>query len=362
MLTKKYVPYVLAVLMIALGGGYLWLGREAPSKVDINTGQAVTSPSVTPSKNAIINVLPTAIRSSTEIGAWVWKNPVDISTDTWNQWMAFCNKEGIRTIYLDIGTYTDIKDMHDTSAQQQRLDAFTTQLRLLVAIASQRGIKVQGLAGYNTWANPASYYIPEELVTFVTQYNQESQPESRLSGMQFDIEPYQQSTFEVAGNRPEILKNYLRLLDRLISQMQNQAPNLAFGVTVPYWLDGESDRAQALFWNGKTQVPVYHVFDTLAEYPHAYAVILDYRDTAEGKNGSIQHATDELNYARSNTPNLKILIGQETSFTKPSSISFYGHSASEFKKALAALSNAFASNPTFGGFAIHHLESYFNMQ
>ena len=329
--------------------------------------KAVSSPQATPSNGlsptALANVFSgNQKKNNLDIGAWVWKSPLEISDDTWREWLSFCKEEGIQSLYLDIGSVADIEELHDSSQRKEKEDAFTKRLQILVAQAAKEGVKVQGLAGNNTWADPAYYYIPEKIVGFVASYNQASPPESRLAGMQFDIEPYQQPAFENAGSRPKILQNFFRLLERLTDLMKNNAPDVQFGIAVPYWLDGESDRAQPLSWNGHSQVPVFHVMDIMARFSHAYMVILDYRDTADGKNGSIEHASGELAYARAHTSNLRVLIGQETSYTKPASISFHGHPKADFKKALVALVRAFSDNPSFGGFAIHHLESYIQMR
>ena len=59
---------------------------------------------------------------------------------------------------------------------------------------------------------------------------------------------------------------------------------------------------------------------------------MDYRNIADGNDGSIENAQTDIKYISENCPDLQFIIGQETSNVSPSKITFYGTSKKYFKE------------------------------
>jgi hypothetical protein len=137
--------------------------------------------------------------------------------------------------------------------------------------------------------------------------------------------------------------------------------SFAIGFTVPF-LYVEPSNDITLDWNGQgSKLVSYHLLGILNQTPGGYIVFMDYRNFADGNDGSIQHAQPLFDYASKNAPNVKIVIGQETTDVAPAKITFFNTSKQEFMAEAEKLLQAFGSYQDFGGIAIHDLPNYINL-
>jgi hypothetical protein len=193
-------------------------------------------------------------------------------------------------------------------------------------------------------------------------------PDIRWAGLQFDIEPYVGTLeFKAKGEAWQgLLRQYLDLARQLAEKVQDQKTGFALGFAIPFWWDTENPSVSQVKWRNVTKPVAYHLMDVLNTLPqgHGCIAIMDYRDFADTEDGSIRHASDEMEYARKHTPRVKVVIGQETGDVKgePTKITFWQEGESALEKAITDLAEAFKENECFGGVAIHHYDSYRQLQ
>jgi len=119
------------------------------------------------------------------------------------------------------------------------------------------------------------------------------------------------------------------------------------GPAMPFWFDGIED----VEWEG-TRRPLSERVQDLYDY----VAIMDYRNFAEGSDSIISHAEDELAYAdRIGRP---VMIGVETLKTTPPKVTFFGKGNKYFEEQLALAQAGLSRHRSFGGFVVHHLDSY----
>lgn len=294
--------------------------------------------------------------SRQELAAWLWQSPSEFNADELRSLFAFAKDHSFDAIYVDIGDVISIAEIKDKAEQEQKQVEFTRHVEEFIAIGTEYGVEVQALAGDPTWSNKSSQYIPRRLLSFVLTYNASHPEHQNFRGFQFDIEPYSQKNFDKQAER--IMIDYLTLAQLLTNEVAVRDPTLKLGFAVPFWFDGSNKRIPSLAWQGTTKPVGFHLMDILNKLPAGYIAIMDYRNITKGKNGSIALARDEFDYAAAYAPRVRIVIGQETSDTKPKSITFYRHTKGDVRSAVSELADAFSISPVLGGFAIHHFESY----
>ena len=214
-------------------------------------------------------------------------------------------------------------------------------------LAHRSGIAVHALAGDPRWGKAQYHHIPLEWVKSVRQLNAHSTQEERFDGIHTDVEVYLLS--KTWSEHPEVLLGgYLDLNAKIASELANDP--LTFGVDVPFWFD--DDTSYRILWNGNIKVPTQHVLDTVDT-----VTVMAYRNFSEGSDGTIHLVSLELDYA--DRLGKQVVIGQETQTDLyPSYITFGGTSCKTLSREMEKVERAVGHRPSFGGFAIHHYESY----
>ena len=274
-------------------------------------------------------------------GAWEWRTIPEISGS--GDGLKKAKADGVNKIYLSVNEPTDTD---------------IGQLQAYIKQASKNGISVDALAGDKDWATPDKRYLMEQMVDFVADYNKQSRPDSRFSGLQFDVEAYNLPDFP--SNQQSIMSDYLTSV-RDISGKWDKTPattGLGLSFTVPFWLDGDNNYAKKVSWEGKQNYPTFLLINILSGLKHPYVVVMDYRNHAEGPNGSITHAKGEIDYAQNNNASVKIIIGQEVSYVEPASITFYGKDRDYIIRQVSLISRAFENKTVFQGIAFNDFKSY----
>jgi hypothetical protein len=180
----------------------------------------------------------------------------------------------------------------------------------------------------------------------VLNYNDTSKPDERFTGVHFDIEPHMLDEWSTERTRLSLL-----YLDRIDEWMKiASGSGLDVSAAIPFWLDGYE-----VEWRGKLRPmseQVQAVLDTV--------VLMDYRDKADGRDGIIRHAADEIAWAAANGK--RVVIGVDTGDSEPSKVTFLQEGKASLEKELAKTARAFAGNPGFAGFAIHHLDTWMKLK
>jgi len=253
--------------------------------------------------------------------------------------IAFLRDKAIATAYV----YADAYEGRNLVATQP------ARYRTLIRRMHAAGLKVQALLG-SGYLHTERYLLPDHrraaqaMLQRVLDYNAAAAPEERFDGISLDIEPH---ILDAWGSRKmELLAHFLDMSDALMRQKNAAAPTLPMGPAIPFWYDGIP-----IEWHGRRKPMNEHVQDV-----YDYVALMDYRDHADGGDGIVSHARDELDYGtRIGKP---VVIGVETMPNAIRKVSFHHLREGDMERELAATARAVAGAPSFGGFAIHHYGAY----
>jgi hypothetical protein len=220
---------------------------------------------------------------------WVW-NTAELLADPARQtaMLDFLEREGFDRIFLQLpGVPGDPR-----TPGELRID--TKAMRSLLAAFNQRGMRVYALDGYARYALPEFHAGVLATVDHVIRYNRRVLEHERFFGVRYDIEPYLLPAFHGSG-RSNLLQGLLELTAASVARAR--AGGLVYGADIPFWYDASSDDTQEPVmaeFRGIRKPVSEHLVDLVDD-----VAIMDYRTTAYGADGTIRHATGELEYAAS---------------------------------------------------------------
>lgn len=251
----------------------------------------------------------------------------------------FLKGKKIDTVYL----YADAYKGRNLIAGKPRL------YRKLIRRLRKHGIKAYALLG--SWhLNTHEYVLPERraealaMLGRVLAYNAAAKPEARFEGVNLDIEPHMLEGWK--AGKEGLMLNFLDLGRELMALKAKSGARLPIGPAIPFWLDG-----MELDWGGARKPASEHVLDI-----YDYAALMDYRNSAAGKDGMIEHAGSELAYAAARGK--RLAIGVEVTANELKKVTFNGLGEAELERELALAEADFSKSPAFDGFVLHHFESY----
>jgi hypothetical protein len=265
---------------------------------------------------------------------WVWDARVVSEPKSRSQVITFCRRHRVGTLYL--------------SAYPLK-DPFASHYRQFNRLAHRAHIQVHALAGDPRWGLHRYHPLPLQWVDSVRQFNAGAKPEERFDGIHTDVEVYLLSN---AWNQEpgRLLGGYLDLNRKIAKALKEDGNSLAFGVDIPFWFDDDPD--YRILWQGQVKPPSYHVLDTVDA-----VTVMAYRNFSDGSDGTVHLVSLELDYADS--VGKTVVIGQETQEDLlPDYITFGKTSCAQMNRELKRIQQMVGGRPSFGGFAIHHYESY----
>lgn len=274
---------------------------------------------------------------------WVWEKDTNEMVDDKafrNHALSFLREQGVSILYLYADTYQGRNVLTDEPGKY----------RNLIAELHRRGFEVYALLG-SWYLKTPEYILPSKrraavrMFRDVLAFNEKGDTGSRFDGVNFDIEPYLLDDW----NARKTLRatQYLDLGAEFMRMKKEARSSMILGPAMPFWFDGIRDLA----WKGRRKRLSEHVQDV-----YDYVAIMDYRNFAEGRDGMISHARDELAYADS--IGRSVVIGVDMGLSKPAKVTFYGKSRADLEKELLLAESAFSPHRSFTGFAVHHLRTY----
>jgi hypothetical protein len=274
-------------------------------------------------------------------------------------------RDGFGAVYADVGEWLEAADQPESWSQRRRLGRLTGDLRRFVARASSQGLAVHAVAGGPGWTAGSHRYLGPKVLELVADYNADADPDERLQGVQFDIEPYVDPGFwddvEVS------LQAYLRTVEGIVDayeEVRTQPGNegLGLGFAIPFWYDGTPEVPEVEFGRTEdtttTQAAAFHLIDLLRELPEAYLVVMAYRNRASGPDGSIELVRGELDYASRTGAASGIVVGQEFTEVTPEKLSFWWVGRAAFRQVAAELAEAYGGLPQFRGISVDDMDAY----
>ncbi len=292
--------------------------------------------------SALLLAAAPARAAQADRAVWTWeKDSYAIVEDTAaaEEAITFLRSKKINIVYL----YADA--FGGRNLIESRPDLYRALLRRLHG----SGLRAYALLG-SAYLHTEEYVLPPKqkralaMLGRVLKYNAASAPEERFDGANLDIEPHILDQW--ATQRDKLLLDYLDMGRKLMRLKRRSGAELAVGPAIPFWLNGIT-----LAWNGRKKPVNEHVQDL-----YDYVALMDYRDHALGRDSMTSLAAEELRYGARR--GRKVVIGVDTSAGEPKKVSFNHLTETDLERELGLAEKAFAGEPAFAGFAIHHFRSY----
>ncbi len=275
---------------------------------------------------------------------WIWEEDSFLMLDkdeVQREVETFLDRQHISTMYV----YADEFKGRNILVKEPE------KYRKLIASAHARGLTVFALLG-SGYLRTHEYILPEKrrvalrMFRNVLEFNRNTpDASSRFDGVNIDIEPYLLDDWSSA--RPLRVRQYLDLSAEFMRMKAAVGSRLLVGPAMPFWYDGIED----VEWNGQHRRLNEHVQDI-----YDYVALMDYRNVADGPDGIVSLAQEELDYA--DRIEKTVLIGVETLETTPAKVTFFGKGKIYFETQLALAESAMTRHRAFRGFVVHHLKSY----
>jgi hypothetical protein len=158
---------------------------------------------------------------------WAWQPEAWLATP--GQLLDRAERLRAGTIYVTVPVVPDSVAVRDPQALSE-----------FVALASARGIAVWAVAGDPRAVLPAERPALAQLARAYATYNSAVAPASRLSGVQFDIEPYLNPGYQLD------VDGWLNAYLETIAELKRETP-VPLEVAVPFWWADQKVRGVSLF-------------------------------------------------------------------------------------------------------------------
>jgi len=319
--------------------------------------EPVTVPSVPVSTSTEITPsipTPTPSQGDKELGIWIWNFPSQMLSTAADAQMKQLQAHGFNTVYITIDDYIDIASMTDGAAKTAAKKMYFDNLSKFVTKANSLGMAVDAEGGWKDWAYATNRWKGFALIDAVKEYNT-LYPNQKLRGFQYDVEPYLLDEYET--NKAKVLTEYVAFIDQSASRLAGT--NIKFSMAIPHFYDAAQAWTPAVTYNGKTLHTFNHLLSILEKTPGSTILLMSYRDTFEGANGTRNIVEAELKDAIGYST--RIIVSQETGNVDPDFVTFYGSTKAEVFDNLSQINTAFKSYESHGGNAVHYLDSFLVM-
>ncbi|KOS62573.1 amidase [Lysinibacillus sp. FJAT-14222] len=256
---------------------------------------------------------------------WLWDTTKIVEDESGV--LSFLESKHVNKLYLQINN-----------------DIASSYYKSFIDQASAKGIKVYALDGAASWVSAEGYQMQDQLFDWLHTYNENAAATEQFSGVHLDVEPYLNSGW--SSNQVKTIESYQALLTR--AKENTDQLQLPLEVDMPFWFDEIKYNNQ--FGQGLLAEWVIDQVESVS--------IMAYRDAAKDIIKIVEH---EINYAQK--VNKSIVIGVETGASdEGQNITFYDDGESYMNKQLAQVHKNYAKKTSYNGFAIHHVDSWMNMQ
>jgi hypothetical protein len=281
--------------------------------------------------------------NSAERAIWIWESDTYQILENENfkeKALQFLKEKRIKRVFI----YADAYQGRNVILTNPEL------YRRLISDMHKQGFSVYALLG-SAYLRTQEYIYPEkrrlalEMFQRILDYNYNSQDTEKFDGVNFDIEPHLLKEWK---KQEILLLTWFVDLSFIYAKLKEASRlNLNIGPAIPFWFDSIE-----IEWSGKKKKVSEHLQDI-----YDYTALMDYRNRAEGNDGIIAHAKNEIEY--STLIKKKVMIGVETlpddEFPK---VTFYNLDESALERELKITEEAYKTSPAFDGFVIHHFSSY----
>ncbi|MDR3548860.1 MAG: hypothetical protein P4M11_11445 [Candidatus Pacebacteria bacterium] len=293
--------------------------------------------------------------ASRQFGTWIWDSPITMTSSYEQAAIAAAAQNGFNTIYLTVDDYLPISQLPDGADKTSREDAYFKALNSFITQAKAAGISVYVEGGANDWGDPANRWKGDAMVAFIKAYDA-AYPDAPIAGLQLDVESYLDPTY--TNDSSSVIIGYLTLINNVTQEMENVSAKLS--IVIPHFYDDQILWAPDVSFNGTTKYPYNHLLDILQQKPGSYLIVMAYRNSVTGSDGSEALADTEVKEADGYSS--KVIVAQETGDVPPSYVTFYGLTKQDLYTALTAITGYFDADASFGGVAVHYLDPFLELK
>lgn len=306
----------------------------------------------------VSNVIPSSAEeegpAQIERGTWLWTPLLDITPAYRDSIIAGAKKNGIRNIYLSIDSYLDIYALQGGAQKDGMKKNFDDALERFVAQARRNGMTVDAEGGWRNWAEPGHEYKAFAVLSYAIEYNKTHA--EKLRGFQYDVEPYLLDSY--AQNKRTALHLFVALMQESVAKLDDS--DLKLSVVIPEFYDGSQNddpqyQTPRYFYGLKYAYTLDHLLDVLDQRAGSRIIVMAYRNVAEGENGIIEIAKDEI--AEATGHRTKVVVAEETGDVSPSYVTFHGMPRSYFDEQSDIVERSFANEKSYGGLSTHYINA-----
>ncbi|NUS38900.1 MAG: hypothetical protein HOQ02_07745 [Lysobacter sp.] len=286
--------------------------------------------------------LPAFASAKTARAAWVWEPDAYAMLESRaeaDHALAFLHAHRVDTLYLYADAYAGRNLIVDAP------DAY----RRFIVRAHRDGFRVYALLG-SAFLHTEEYVRPAQrpqalaMLRRVLDYNAAAPAGARFDGINYDIEPHLLADWD--SHRDALLQGFVDMTAAFVDARRAAGQRLPIGPAMPFWWDGIS------LPTARGARPVSELVADLCDY----VALMDYRNHAEGSDGIVAHAADEMRYAE--RTGKQVVVGLELTPGEPAKITFAGRGEADLAREMDATARAFGDSPAFAGFALHHYRGY----
>lgn len=256
---------------------------------------------------------------------WLWDTSKIIEDEAGI--LSFLENKQVNKLYLQI-------DMDIANADYKRF----------IGHASAKGIKIYALDGAPDWVSKEGYKMQDQLFDWLYTYNRNAEVTEQFSGVHLDVEPYLNSGW--SHNQKQTIESYQALLTK--AKRETKQLHLPLEADMPFWFDEIKYNNQ--FGRGLLAEWVINQVESVS--------IMAYRNAAKEIIKVVQY---EVAYAKK--VKKSIVISVETgALDDGQNITFFDDGEAYMTKQLALVQRHYAKKTSYQGVAIHHVDSWMNMQ
>lgn len=260
----------------------------------------------------------------------------DRTTWLWDPWMIVNDEQGTLE-------FLESKELNKVYLQIDR-NISAPIYQSFIEKSSAKGMEIYALDGAPEWAAPKGYISQDQLMAWLSGYQEEASPQQQFSGVHLDVEPYLYSGWN--SKRAATVKSYQALLLR--AKNSTEKLNLPLEADMPFWFDEIS--YNNIYGKG-----------LLAEWVIAGTdgvTIMAYRDSAALITDFVKK---EIEWAEKYSK--RVIVGVETGETSEGdTISFFEEGERYMNDQLNFVKANYENRAGFGGTAVHHVGSWMTIK
>lgn len=320
-------------------------GSQAAVVTAMADAQLVEPPSrMAPRATSDVAGLPSGTRS------YEWRQIRSSSLPAMTADLTTLHDSGVSRVSLDLTSWIDVTETPaaELAAATER---YLTRLDSYMAEAARNDIVVDAVVGEPRLVNPGSQYAVKVFTDFVHMYNGRVDTPSPFVAIGIDIEPWGHPDWP--ANRVKLTRRFLTVISDAVSREQAlpQTLRIPISVALPFWWDAKTASKRGAL-NGTFLVPTRRAVKILSVGSGNDVVIMAYRDTVDGADGTAALAAKEFAFASRLGDRVDVVVGQEAQRLSPDKITYFQEGFDVLAASAMRIQEVYGGHPAYGGIAV----------